>query len=91
MSHTCQSFLEAMRCLLIAAIAVYTGLALPASAETWWLVVGARARDAIGANWSLPMTSEEECEAAGRKIKTASDFHGESLYYTLRYICLKGK
>ena len=83
---------RAVRRLLIAGITLFTVFtSLPASAETWWLVIGARSREALGANWSIPMSTEEECEAAGKKIKSSPDFHGEILYYSLRYICLKGK
>ena len=81
-----------MRSLIIANTAILLAIQpLPALADTWWLVIGARARDSVGANWSLPMSSEEQCEEAGNKIKRNRDFHGETLYYSLRYICLKGK
>lgn len=81
-----------MRRLLIAAAVASIPFAVqPVKAETWWLVIGARSRDALGASWSIPMSNEEECEAAGKKVKSSPEFHGETLYYSLRYICLKGK
>lgn len=76
-------------------ILVVSSLVLPlsVSAETWYLVIGARHGYYSGAIESLPMTTEEECNEAGKKFYTSknkpNDIHG--IFHHVRYVCLKGK
>ena len=81
-----------MRILTAVAIA-FLSLALPAAAETWWLVVATE--DVL---LKIPTYTEEECDAAGKKIydsKKLSPPHnmhdGRRIIVGLRYLCVKGK
>ena len=60
------------------AIAVAIGLATPAYAETWYLVVVSRGKLSGDSEYSLaiPMLSEEQCNAAGNKLETSA-VHGK--------------
>ena len=76
-------------------ILIISSLALPlsVSAETWYLVIGARNGYSSGSIASVPMTTEEECNEAGEKLYTSktkpNDIHGT--FQHIRYVCLKGK
>ncbi len=76
-------------------IAFTAGLLTPtaAMAETWWLMAAGKynqAAGSTGANWSIPTTSEQECEFAGQKFLNAS-FPYSVGPKARGYVCVKGK
>jgi len=85
--------------LLIAAI---IGIAQPASAETWWLILSAR-NGGVGAGAlsieieTVAMESEQQCEEAGQKIFSSKDLdapnniHHSQMIQNIRYLCIIGK
>ena len=84
-----------MKVLTAAAIA-FLALPLPAAAETWWLIIAGHGYQAAALQ-TVPTTSEEECEAAGKKIydsrelKAPYDMHSNAMMSSFRYSCVKGK
>ena len=84
-----------MKVLTAAAIAILA-LPLPAAAETWWLIIAGSGYQAIALQ-TVPTTSEEECEAAGKKLydskelKAPYDMHANNVIESIRYSCVKGK
>ena len=80
--------------LFIAVLAATLAFPATASAETWYLVIGARHGDDGGIT-TLPMTNEEECKVAGqtlwdsRTLGPPNDIHGT--FKHVRWLCLKGK
>ena len=82
--------------------AIIASTAQPASAETWWLIISAR-NGGIGAGAisidieQLPMETEEQCEAAGKKIVNSKDLgapsniHHSEMIQNVRYLCVRGK
>ena len=84
-----------------AALAIATAFALPtaANAATFWLMAGGRygyPQTAL-VGWTVPMSSLQECEAAGQKLikdngwrdREVIGFSGETT--SLHYTCVKGK
>ena len=85
-----------MKLLKIAAAVLIAGLAFPiaANASTYWLLIGGGKSGVTGDFATLPMSSMEECEAAGKKVfdlrGTPNGIHGAT-HKSIRYVCLKGK
>ena len=75
-------------------LALCMGMLLPtaANAETWYLILGGRFKHVHGMTdlIKVPMSSEQECDAAGAKINGDSGIHGD-IYMHVRHICIKGK
>ena len=84
-----------MKILTVAAVA-FLALPLPAAAETWWLIIAGHGYQS-SALQTVPTSSEEECEAAGKKLydsrelKAPYNIHSNSVFDSLRYSCVKGK
>ena len=84
-----------MKVLTVTA-AAFLALPLPAAAETWWLIIAGHGYQAVALQ-KVPTTSEEECEAAGKKLydsrelKAPYDMHSKAMFGSLRYSCVKGK
>lgn len=88
--------------LFIATLAASLAFPAAASAETWWLVISAR-NGGVGAGAisidieQLPMETEEQCEAAGKKIVNSKDLgapnniHHSEMIQNVRYLCVRGK
>ena len=83
-------------------IALTAGLLSPiaSKAETYWLLAGGRRgvpNTAALVGWTVPMSSLQECEAAGQKLikdtgwrdKDVIGFSGKIT--SLHYTCVKGK
>ena len=73
----------------------FIGLALPAHAETWWLVVAADSRSSNSGPlfWQIPLENQQECEVAGSKlVASAKDgsFDKANVDH-LGFECIKGK
>ena len=76
-------------------IPLLAAIAFPSSvnAETWWLMAAGKYNQAAGSTshtFSIPTTSEQECEFAGQK------FLFGAYPYTIGpkargYVCVKGK
>ena len=81
---------------LIAAIAASLVFPAAVSAETWWLIIAGSGYQAVAIE-KVPTTSEEECEAAGKKLydsrelKAPYDIHSRGVIGSIRYSCVKGK
>ena len=78
-----------------AVVAVAFGLAAPAQAATWWLVVVADGKGTSDSEYSfqLPMESEEQCEVAGTKLELSAKsgkFDKKGTDYMM-YECVLGK
>ena len=84
-----------MKSLTAAVIALLT-LPLPAMAETWWLIIAGSGFQAVEIQ-KVPTSSEEECEAAGKKLYDSRELepprniHARGVIVSLRYSCVKGK
>ena len=68
------------------------GIQGPAIAETWYLVLATRVnnRDGVSAGIStLPMDSEDQCQAAGLALQGNKKIHRELFH--LEFQCVKGK
>ena len=80
---------------LIAAIAASLVFPAAVSAETWWLMVGGS--DYGTTLQKVPLYTEEECEAAGKKLYDSKELdppyniHARHVINSLRYMCIKGK
>ena len=69
-----------------------TGTQTSADAETWYLVLATRVnnRDGVAAGIStLPMESEDQCQAAGLALQGNKKIHRELFH--LEFQCVKGK
>ena len=81
---------------LIAAIAASLVFPAAVSAETWWLIIAGSGYQAVAIE-KVATTSEEECEAAGKKLydsrelKAPYDIHSRGVIGSIRYSCVKGK
>jgi len=71
------------------------GLASPARAETWWLVVAADSRRSNDGPlfYQIPIGSEQDCELAGSKlVASAKDGSFDKANVDkLGFECIKGK
>ena len=83
-------------------VTLFASLLIPtvAKAETFWLLAGGRRgvpNTAALVGWTVPMSSLQECEAAGQKLikdtgwrdKDVIGFSGKIT--SLHYTCVKGK
>ena len=69
------------------------GLPSAANAETWWLMAAGKYNPAAGSTshtFSLPTSSEQECEFAGQKFLNG-DFPYTIGPKARGYVCVKGK
>ena len=74
-------------------LVVGTFAPLSVSAETWWLMAAGKYNQAAGSTshtFSIPTTSQQECEFAGQKFLVGA------FPYTIGpkargYVCVKGK
>ena len=81
----------------VLSIAAIFGLTLTATqtsanAETWYLVLATRVniREGVSAGIStLPMESEDQCQAAGLALQGNKKIHRELFH--LEFQCIKGK
>ncbi len=73
---------------LLAALALPTAV----NAETWWLMAAGRYNAAVPfSTWTVPFTSEEQCEAAGKKF-VDKKWDRKVLPDRMKdYLCVKGK
>ena len=77
---------------LLAALVLPTAV----NAETWWLMAAGRHNKQAGSTsytWSIPTSSETECEIAGKKFINDWDEGLAKGQYksSLGYVCVKGK
>ena len=82
-----------MNRFLLFSLLVGTFAPLSVSAETWWLMAAGKYNQAAGSTshtFSIPTTSQQECEFAGQKFLVGA------FPYTIGpkargYVCVKGK
>ena len=71
-----------------------TALALPTAvnAETWWLMAAGRYNTtAPFSTWTVPFSSEKQCEAAGKKFMD-KEWNKKVLPDRMKdYLCVEGK